>query len=109
MGWLFAFDVEILELSLALLLLAAFSAYFAIGASCKLVYDNQAELLPSSKGKINSKLTQLFVVNYCIFNWAYKLRKNMLFAFHSHGLDGSHFHSKWPLSAGYLALHRLLH
>ncbi|XP_076813061.1 uncharacterized protein LOC143459705 [Clavelina lepadiformis] len=60
-GWLFAFDAEILELSLALLLLAAFSAYFAIGASCKLVYDNQTELLPNSKVMV--WLVRIFIQN----------------------------------------------
>lgn len=49
-GWLFAYDTENLELSLAMLLLSAFSFYGALGVSWKLVYDNEEDLKQNSPG-----------------------------------------------------------
>ena len=43
-GWLFAFDREILELSLAMLILSVASIYVAVGISYKRVHDNLEHL-----------------------------------------------------------------
>nr|CAB3262977.1 uncharacterized protein LOC100186076 [Phallusia mammillata] len=48
-GWLFAFDREILGLSFALLLIAVLSVYLAIGTSCKVVADNVDALEANNK------------------------------------------------------------
>uniref|UniRef100_H2YLM8 Uncharacterized protein n=1 Tax=Ciona savignyi TaxID=51511 RepID=H2YLM8_CIOSA len=48
-GWLFAFDREILGLGLALLILAVCSAYVAIGSSCKALTDNINSSVPVQK------------------------------------------------------------
>ena len=39
-GWIFAYDNEILELSFAFLVLGAIFSFIAIGASCKRIQDN---------------------------------------------------------------------
>jgi len=39
-GWLFAYDNEILELSIAFLILGAIFSFIAIGASSKRIQDN---------------------------------------------------------------------
>ncbi|XP_078487676.1 uncharacterized protein LOC100186076 [Ciona intestinalis] len=53
-GWLFAFDREILGLALALLILAVASVYIAIGSCCKALAHNVASLtrLPDQKKSV---------------------------------------------------------
>jgi len=52
-GWLFAFDREILELSLALLILASIFIYITVGVAHKVVYDNASKLEKDNKGQRN--------------------------------------------------------
>nr|CAB3262978.1 uncharacterized protein LOC100186076 [Phallusia mammillata] len=48
-GWLFAFDREVMGLSFALLLVAALSVYVSVGALCKAAADNAEALEKDNK------------------------------------------------------------
>ncbi|CAK8688929.1 unnamed protein product [Clavelina lepadiformis] len=60
-GWLFAFDNEILELSFVILILAAGSVYVALGASCKVVRQNVLHL--EANCKVMLWLVRIFLQN----------------------------------------------
>ncbi|XP_076814738.1 uncharacterized protein LOC143460930 [Clavelina lepadiformis] len=61
-AWLFSFDNEILELSLAFLILAAVVAYITIGISCKRTHDSE-KILKKSKSKAMLWLMRILVQN----------------------------------------------